>query len=167
MREWAVKFERFLREHGFSTTDAYDVGFSCATHVLMQVRRFPGRPEGFESWVWKVARNFAEDHRRRQHGMRYVPIPVSMAAKTQTGASADSRSPLIQTAVSALEEVLSQLPAEDCRIIRMRYFEGSAGFREIAAALGIEEGAVRVLHHRILNKIRDLLADDSRIQALL
>jgi len=167
VRQWARKFEQHLREHGFSAGDAYELGLSCATHVLIQLKRYRGDSDGFKAWAWRVAKNFAEDQRRKQHGVRYVQIPETMAAANPPDALAETRSPRYQAAATALKEALEQLPEEDREIIRMRYLDGSASFREIGGALGLEEATVRVRHHRILFRLKELLEPDWRIQALL
>jgi RNA polymerase sigma-70 factor (ECF subfamily) len=54
---------------------------------------------------------------------------------------------------------LTLLAENDREILALRHLE-QLSVREIAAVLGISEGAVKVRHVRALKRLRDLLAGD-------
>jgi RNA polymerase sigma factor (sigma-70 family) len=60
----------------------------------------------------------------------------------------------------ACESVLRRLPPADARILRMKYLDGMSG-REIAAQLGITEGAAWTRVHRVTAAARSLLGAPS------
>lgn len=54
---------------------------------------------------------------------------------------------------------LERLNPEDQEVMRLRYFEGQS-FGEIASLLNKEENAIKVRHHRALEKLRQILDYD-------
>ncbi len=58
-----------------------------------------------------------------------------------------------------VRDALARLSENDREVLVLRYLEQLAN-AEIAAALGISEGAVKMRHLRALERIRALLADD-------
>lgn len=153
---WSRAFERFLRNKGFTPADAYDVGLSCATHAAMQVGRFPGGPEKFDAWVWKVGRNFANDWRKKNLRAPMDALdemPPERWVPDREEACPDGAN------VVALRAAVARLAPEDRRLIEMHDLKGSAPFAEVAKELGISEGNARVRRHRILKEIARLMRD--------
>jgi DNA-directed RNA polymerase specialized sigma24 family protein len=64
----------------------------------------------------------------------------------------------------ALNEALAQLPETDQEIVRMRYLGPELSFAEIAGRLNMQEGTVRVRHHRVLARLQRLMTDHAAIQ---
>ncbi|QEH35189.1 ECF RNA polymerase sigma factor SigD [Aquisphaera giovannonii] len=58
-----------------------------------------------------------------------------------------------------VREALGQLAATDREVLVMRYLEDLT-FPEIAAILGVSEGAAKMRHLRAIEKVRSLLKDD-------
>jgi RNA polymerase sigma-70 factor (ECF subfamily) len=58
-----------------------------------------------------------------------------------------------------VQEALARLGATDREVLVLRYLEGMAN-ADVAAALGLSEGAVKMRHLRALERLRGLLADE-------
>jgi len=66
---------------------------------------------------------------------------------------------LRQEAADRVQAALAQLSQGDREVLVLRYLEGLAN-ADIAAALGIGEGAVKMRHLRALERLRGLLANE-------
>jgi RNA polymerase sigma-70 factor, ECF subfamily len=66
---------------------------------------------------------------------------------------------LRQEAADRVQAALAQLGEGDREVLVLRYLEGLSN-PDIAAALGVSEGAVKMRHLRALERLRGLLADE-------
>lgn len=106
-------------------------------------------------WVLTIARHVALDDLRAR-AQRDVPlsaedaarIPASVPEAEATGAEAEI--------ILAVNEALKQLPEGTREVVRQHKLEGRA-MSEIAEALGLKEGAVRVRAHRGYKSLAKLL----------
>ncbi len=111
-----------------------------------------GRP--FSAWLYSIARNLVIDHFR--------------AARPETDLPADALAPagfaeppviLEQTlALDRFRDALQELTADQQQVIILRFIEG-LDYDEVAASLGKNAGAVRVIQHRALAKLRQLIQE--------
>jgi RNA polymerase sigma-70 factor (ECF subfamily) len=107
------------------------------TDDLQQLRAF----------LFRIASRLIIDHSRRgrrERGLRDEPI---------AGVEASNPDPALRLDMGRVFQRLSQ---QQRQLMWLAYVEG-AGHREIAAALGLREGSVRVLLHRTRRKLARLL----------
>jgi RNA polymerase sigma-70 factor, ECF subfamily len=102
-------------------------------------------PAAFSGWIVRIARNAAEDHRRREHDT--MQLDVDYAAKSRQAEAAE--------AAQALATIRS-LPEAYRETLMMRLVEGLSG-AEIAERTGLTEGSVRVNLHRGMQMLREAL----------
>jgi RNA polymerase sigma factor (sigma-70 family) len=166
VRRWHPWFERDLRKLGFTPADAYDLGFSCATHVLTKIETFTRSGVGFDGWVITVGRNFARDWHRKN--VPFVDLPdVLVSPEADTSEDAEGRSPRLSAALDALSEALDTLSPDDKLLVEVAFLGGSANSANLAKELKITNSAARTRKSRILKRLRDLLEPDPRILDLL
>jgi RNA polymerase sigma-70 factor (ECF subfamily) len=103
-------------------------------------------------WLYAIATNAARDWRRRSR-----PEELTEEGKLPSDIAAQEDAPrdvglerVVQRAIGALPESL-RLP------LVMHRFEGLS-FKEIADALGVSEGAVKLRAHRAYERLRGILA---------
>jgi RNA polymerase sigma factor (sigma-70 family) len=170
------------RRHGYSAADAQDLvqGFFARIlerRDLQSVRKERGR---FRSYLLSALKNFMANEWSRaaaqKRGGGAVPIPLDDLVKAHGGADlpVDDRSPDRvfdqQWALALLARVLERLRDEQRGEGRARQFDllqpflleqhGARSQAEIAAELGISEGAVKQAVFRLRQRYRKLMHDE-------
>ncbi len=128
------------------------------------------RPIPFYPWLRRIAwERLVKIHRRHLHARIRstareepggLPLPDESAMDLARRLAASGTSPsgrVVREEVrSRVRTALDQLGPRDRDILVMRYLEQLSN-KEIAAALGITEGAVKVRHLRALERLRTVL----------
>lgn len=127
-------------------TDAEDVTSEVFQRALANLHRYEWRGIPFVAWLYRIAAHEVAD--RRLDSAR-----VAGAAPPDRG-SAD----LDLERHVALFELVDRLPADQRRVIELRFGEGRS-IHEVAEALGRSDGAVKQLQRRALERLRALLED--------
>jgi RNA polymerase sigma-70 factor (ECF subfamily) len=83
-----------------------------------------------------------------------------LADRLVASGTTPSRHLIREESRTQVREALRRLAPNDREVLVMRYLEQLA-FAEIAAALGVTEGAVKVRHFRALDRVRRILGDGS------
>lgn len=126
--------------------------------VLLQALRAESLPcdaARLRGFLGVVARNVCIDwRRRRQRAPTEQPLDEAHAVSLDGGQAA-------ALARAEVEAALSELPHDVRRVLLMRYRE-AATHGEIAARLGISEGAVAVRLHRARKRVRARRASGCR-----
>lgn len=132
-----------------------------AQEVLLRTARFlPGfeSPDALSVWLYKVARSQCLTLRR--HGMcapaRKLSLDDDRAFPMEsTGPSPEAFLMQVENAERLLAAVKA-LPEGHCHVLTLHSF-GEYGTAEIARALGVSQGAVRVRLHRARTALREKL----------
>jgi RNA polymerase sigma-70 factor, ECF subfamily len=115
-------------------------------HTFLNAFRSLGQgviPRSESAWLFKIAENVCRERRRsawRRNRLELVQDPNDMA----TLAAAPVRS---HDELAGLADALAELPPNQQRAILLREWQGLS-YREIAAQLGVSEGAVETLLFR-------------------
>jgi RNA polymerase sigma-70 factor (ECF subfamily) len=132
------------------------------------------RPLPFYPWLRQLAwERLVKLHQRHIHAQkrsttreqRYDPelsdeSVLALANRLLASGSSPSRQAMREELRRRVQVALAQLAERDREVLVMRYLE-QLSTREIAAVLGIAEGAVKTRHLRALERLRKLLCDDS------
>jgi RNA polymerase sigma-70 factor (ECF subfamily) len=113
--------------------------------LVQGLRRFRGKAS-LRTLLYRYARNKAADAVRAAAAERRKAAMRAMAPGRTAQPSAESEA-LERNEAAAVRRALGRLRADDRAILHLREFEG-ASMGEIAATLGIAEGAAKVRLHR-------------------
>lgn len=116
-------------------------------------------PTPFLSWLYRIAHNTLADYHRRQQ-------PVTPMSTQQHPDLASPLAPALDQVIeaeeaAALAAAIAQLPEEHQQVILLRFIEGM-NHAEVARMLDKSEGACRVIQHRALATLHQLLNGPTR-----
>jgi RNA polymerase sigma-70 factor (ECF subfamily) len=125
---------------------AEDVTSEVFQQALANLGRYEWRGVPFAAWLFRIARNAIAD--RARAAAREEGRPAAEPAE-------DPEPVLERTEQNArLYRQVRELPPEQRRVIEMRFAEEKS-IREIAAAMGKSEGAVKQLQLRAVQRLRE------------
>jgi RNA polymerase sigma-70 factor (ECF subfamily) len=112
---------------------------------------FQGYP--FSSWLYRIARNTVIDHYRKsrpQSSLEETNIDL-IADNPPLGEGLDKKKNL-----ESILKVIQKLKDTEKEVVIMRFIEDLT-IREVAKIIGKSEGATKVIQHRAIKNLRDLL----------
>jgi RNA polymerase sigma-70 factor (ECF subfamily) len=110
------------------------------------------KASSFESWLYQIARNRIIDYYRAKKQL----LPLDDLENTLEYETNIIDSVNLQFDQKIFLKVLRELPADQQTIIRLKFYEDLSN-TEIADMTGKTEGAIRVLQHRALTKLKELI----------
>jgi RNA polymerase sigma-70 factor (ECF subfamily) len=135
--------------------EAEDLTAEVFHKALAHLPRFESRGAPFAAWLYRIAANAIADRSRdrnqeaaQQSEMR-IPEPATEATAPREMEEVERRARLFR--------LVDALPADQRLVVRLRFNEEKS-VREIAAALGKSEGAVKQLQFRALERLRTRMA---------
>ncbi|MDP3901918.1 MAG: sigma-70 family RNA polymerase sigma factor [bacterium] len=136
---------------------AEDLTHDVFTNAWQSIGRYTHQGFPFSSWLYQIARNRVIDHYRthkkqtsidlldedvlKEHGLEEIKLDNSLDVKR-------------------VRKAITELSSEQQDVVLMRFMEDMS-HQEIAAALDKSEGAVRLLQHRAINKLKNLFSNDN------
>jgi RNA polymerase sigma-70 factor (ECF subfamily) len=133
----------FIARRVGNRVEAEDLTSEVFHQALANLSRFEWRGVPFAAWLFKIAANAIVDRAKRAAREHSVP-DLDPIAETPSGE--------IEQRVR-LFRLVDELPADQRRVVVMRFAEDRS-IREIAAALGRSEGAIKQLQFRGLQNLR-------------
>ncbi len=150
---------RYILARTGNPYDAEDLTEEVFLRVLDAIERFQWREAPFSAWLFRIAHN-AVISQRRKEGARGRSSPLSEAFPV------DSQGPEEMVANRlALNEIMKAaetLPEAQRRVISLRFAAGLT-VAETARAMGKGEGNVKVIQHKAIAKLREMLAQRPKV----
>lgn len=140
---------RYCRRR-LSRAAAEDATSATFLNALAAIRALdPARAESFRPWLFTIARNAVIDQARRRPAESLDDLEL-----IEPGPSPDELA-ILSDRRRRLSGAIAALGPEQQQVVNLRL----AGLQnpEIGAALGKSPGAVRVIHHRAVARLRQLL----------
>jgi RNA polymerase sigma-70 factor (ECF subfamily) len=116
------------------------------------IGRFEDRGYSLETWLKRIARNLALSHIGRRG--REAPsveldllIDPSLTPDEQADAAFENE---------AVRQAMVNLPAIQRQVLALRFFDDMS-YNEVAEVIGKPQGTIRVIQHRALRAMRELL----------
>lgn len=123
--------------------DVEDLTSEVFHQALKNLKRYEYRGAPFSSWLFKIASNAIAQYGR--DAMRAKESPLEDAPEPVTDEDAERR--------AVLFDLLRTLPPDQQKVVRLRYAEQKS-LREIAGEMDRSEAAVKQLHYRALENLR-------------
>jgi RNA polymerase sigma-70 factor, ECF subfamily len=123
---------------------AEDLTSEVFHHALANLQKYEWRGIAFAAWLYRIASNAIANRWERGQREASEPTPDDHAS---AGIEEIERRAM-------LFELVNHLPADQRRVITERFVEQKS-IREVAAALGRSEGAVKQLQFRALETLRE------------
>jgi len=142
--------ERYLRAR--RVPDVEDVVGETFVNVVRSIDGFEGNETAFRGWVFAIARNRATDERRRL--IRHPSAPASIEELDGGGPRGDVENEAMEgLATDQIGRLLDSLTADQRDVLLLRII-GGLTIDQVAAAVGRNAGAVKMLQARGLAAIR-------------
>jgi RNA polymerase sigma-70 factor (ECF subfamily) len=155
---FAPRVRRFLRHQLGDGDLAEELVQRTFTRMIEALPHYEQRGLPFGAWVFRIARNAVIDHRRTSHPALPLDVALDRPAETDDPvASAERRDDRAR-----LRAALVALPDDQRDVLTWRFFADLSP-AETAALMGRSNGAVRVLQHRALARLRVLLAEGGAV----
>ena len=149
---------RYILARTGNQYDAEDLAEEVFMRVLEAIERFQWREAPFSAWLFRIAHNAVISQRRKDTARgRSAPLTDGLAV--------DSAGPeeLVETRL-VLNEVMDaakKLPEAQRQVISFRFAAGLS-VAETAAAMGKGEGNVKVIQHKAIAKLREMLGQPKK-----
>jgi RNA polymerase sigma-70 factor (ECF subfamily) len=149
---------RYILARTGSPHDAEDLAEEVFMRVLEAIERFQHREAPFSAWLFRIAHNAVISQRRKESargksGPLLEGIPVDTAGPDE----------LVEQRL-ILDEVMEaarKLPEAQRQVITLRFTAGLS-VAETALAMGKGEGNVKVIQHKAIAKLREMLGQTAR-----
>jgi RNA polymerase sigma-70 factor (ECF subfamily) len=120
---------------------------------LLQVLHTPRAPrDELRGWLYRVAHNLAMDWFRSQPNRATVDLDEQIAEDRDSLSAALEKRQMQQQ----LRTALRRLTEDQQRVILLRFGEGFS-IAEVGQLMGKREGAIKILQHRAVVRLRKLL----------
>jgi len=158
-RQFATLYERHLAAvYGYvsrrvhSRAEAEDVTSEVFHRALAALPQYESRGAPFAAWLFRIAANCLADRWQKAAREKGQPSPGEPAvAPVDLEAAART---------DRLFALLGKLPEDQQRVVRMRFLEEKS-VKEISAAMGRSEGAVKQLQYRALEWLRGQMSEEN------
>jgi len=124
---------------------------------LLQVLNTPRAPrDKLRGWLYRVAHNQAMDWFRQEGKGAILPLDEELVAGMDLPSEIVER----QETQQRLRKAIGQLTTDQQRVILLRFGEGLK-ISEVSELMHKSQGAVKILQHRAVKRLRKLLDQES------
>ncbi len=150
-RRYAPDIYRYCYRCLGSREDAEDATSQVFTLAIAKLNQL--QDDNIRPWIYRIAHNVVIDLSRKKR----PTSPLDEAAARSSGESSPESEALQHELQARVNDALASLSERDRQLVQLR-LAGLTG-EEIAAILHCSHGAVRVAHHRAIERLRVVLAD--------
>ena len=138
-----------------NVADAEDLTQQVFLKAWRVIGRYKKTASPFLAWLMTISHNLVIDFYRTKKKKTYLEAEVM----AEDSASRPEKIAEARFDQQQLRRVILQLPGDQQQVVLLRFIEGFE-FKEIASLLGKSEGAIRVILHRALVKLRHILESE-------
>jgi len=140
-----------------NVADAEDLTQQVFLKVWQAIDRYKKTASPFLAWLMTISHNLVIDFYRTKKDKTYLKAEVT-ANDLDSSPERIAEAHFVQ---QQLRRAILQLRSDQQQVIMMRFVEGFS-YAEVASSLGKSEGAIRVILHRALAKLRQILEKEMR-----
>ncbi len=130
-------------------TDAEDLTQQVFLKAWQAIHRYKKTAIPFIAWLIKISHNLVVDFYRSNKNVTYLDLDFIASKKgSNPEHMAEARFEQQQ-----MRQAILKLPGDQQQVVLMRFIEGFS-YSEVAASINKSEGAVRVILHRALVRLR-------------
>ena len=153
------RLERFCATQCYgSSLDFEEILSEAWICIARDISRFKGDFAAFRAWVYSITRNRIRDGVRRRDRQPRAGIALDELHDSEISANAERIESLIESdqAVAAIVTEIKRLPDAQSEVLLLRVV-ADLSIPECAKLLGKNENTIRVLSHRGLASLREML----------
>jgi RNA polymerase sigma-70 factor (ECF subfamily) len=150
---------RYILARTGNPYDAEDLTEEVFLRVVDAIERFQWREAPFSAWLFRIAHN-AVISQRRKEGARGRSSPLSEALPVNSQGPEE----MVENhlALNEIMKAAETLPEAQRRVIGLRFAAGLS-VAETARTMGKGEGNVKVIQHKAIAKLREMLNQRPRV----
>ena len=157
-RDHATKVWRYVRARVPSDADAEDVTSEVFARAMSSQHRFDPARGSRRAWILGIARNTTADWWRRQRPEDMSSDAVDGVAGETSLSDDPAERVVVADEATALHRYLSRLTDREREAVALR-FGAELSSADIGAVMGISPTAARMLVHRGVTKLREVIVD--------
>ncbi|MFC1872790.1 RNA polymerase sigma factor [Chloroflexota bacterium] len=138
-----------------NSADAEDLVQQVFIKAWQAIGRYKRTASPFLAWLIKISHNLIIDFYRSRKSEVYIDFDI-ISTNPETDPAHLAEAIFSQ---KEIRQAINKLHGDQQQVILMRYIEDFS-YKEIAVALGKSEGAIRVILHRGLAKLKTILDKD-------
>lgn len=142
---WRHFQPRMVRYLAMFTNDPEDLSSEVWIKVATSIKSFQGDSKAFKGWIYTIARNSATDLARKKKR-------EGVTSELHDGDWMGENSTMVE-----VMDLIKKLPQEYAEIILLRVV-ADLGVNDVAEIVGKTPGNVRVLTHRGLKQLNEMLS---------
>jgi RNA polymerase sigma-70 factor (ECF subfamily) len=154
---YAAPVYRYLCRYVGDAACAEDLTSEVFVRLLQVINTSRAPRDKLQGWLYRVAHNLAMDWFRQQSKGLTVTLDEELAV---TGGSASSTVEKWETE-ERLRTAIRQLTLDQQQVVLLRFGEGLT-VAQVGQLLGKSDGAVKILQHRAVKRLRKLLQSEER-----
>ncbi|MBI4119807.1 MAG: sigma-70 family RNA polymerase sigma factor [Parcubacteria group bacterium] len=146
------KIYRFILMKVSRREEAEDLTHQVFLSAWQNINTYQSRGYPFSSWLYRIARNAVIDYMRtKKETFTIEDIENEPRIEPAVEHQID-----LKLGIAPVFEAVRKLASEQQEVIMMKFVDELSN-QEIAEALGKSEGAIRLIQHRALNKLKRFL----------
>ena len=153
---YIAQIYRFVVVKVTNKDEAQDLTHEVFLSAWQNLTNYKHQGFPFSSWLYQIARNKVIDHYRtkKDHADVYEIDEEFVKVASVVESNLD-----VRLAMDDIKKALTTLSDEQKDVIVMKFVEDLSN-EEIAKAMNKSEGAIRLLQHRAINNLKELLWTD-------
>ena len=141
-----------------NTADTEDLTQQVFLKAWKAIGRYRKGTSPFLAWIMKISHNLIIDYYRLKKDVAYLDDEWAF----EDTDSSPERLAEEHVTQQQLRKVILQLPYDQQQVILMSFIEGFT-YAEIASALEKREGTIRVILHRALKKMKQIMESENLV----